>query len=117
VYLAHLDGQILATGSSPQGFLASRSFVEHNHMQLIHDPGAHPRQSVSMSQQLCRSRLAASGTHIRGKRFPISNCRMSCVSCRSVFCFRTRLLRIWAGSTVHNSNCKLPTIATKKALL
>jgi len=35
------DGlQFFATGSSPQRFLATQAFVECDHLQLIHDPGA-----------------------------------------------------------------------------
>src|SRR3954449_11607075 len=52
-----------------------------------------------------RSRLAASGTQIRGKRCSIINRSNSCASWRSVFCLRTRFVRISAASPIHNSNC------------
>src|SRR5437879_10091898 len=37
-----------------------------------------------------RSRFSPLGTQILGKRFSISNCRICCASCRSVFCLRSR---------------------------
>ena len=43
-----------------------------------------------------RSRFSQLGTQIFGKRFSNSNCRINCASCRSVFCLRTRLVRISA---------------------
>ena len=56
-----------------------------------------------------RSRFSQLGTQIRGKRFSISSCRISCASCRSVFCFRTRFARISLASPIHNSNGSSPS--------
>src|SRR5215469_3408308 len=48
-----------------------------------------------------RSRFSALGTHTRGKRSSSSNCSSSAASRRSLFCFRTRLALICAGSPIH----------------
>src|SRR5580692_2412689 len=50
-----------------------------------------------------RSRFSPLGTQILGKRFSISNCRICCASCRSVFCLRSRFLAISVASPIHNS--------------
>src|SRR6266853_505560 len=50
-----------------------------------------------------RSRFSQLGTQICGKSSFSSNFRISCASWRSVFCLRTRLVRISAASPVHNS--------------
>ena len=52
-----------------------------------------------------RSRFSQLATQIRGKRSSSSNRSSSCASWRSVFCLRTRLVRISAASPIHNSNC------------
>ncbi len=52
-----------------------------------------------------RSRFSQLGTHTWGKRFSSNKRRISCASWRSVFCFRTRFVRISAASPIHNSNC------------
>ena len=58
----------------------------------------------------CRkSRFSQFGAQIQGKRFSISNRSSSCASCRSVFCLRTRLLRIWAASPMRNSKWSSPS--------
>ena len=51
-----------------------------------------------------RSRFSQLGTQTRGKRSSSNNRRISCASWRSVFCFRTRFVRISAASPIHNSN-------------
>jgi serine/threonine protein kinase len=43
------------------------------------------------------------GTHILGKSSLSMSFRISCASWRSVFCLRTRLVRISAASPIHNS--------------
>jgi hypothetical protein len=45
----------------------------------------------------------------RGKRSSSSKRRISCASWRSVFCLRTRFVRISAASPIHNSNCNSAT--------
>src|SRR5207302_304328 len=52
-----------------------------------------------------RSRFSQLGTQICGKSSFNMSLRISCASCRSVFCLRTRLLWISAASPIHNSNC------------
>jgi len=39
-----------------------------------------------------------------GTRFSNNQLKMSWASCRSVFCFRTRFVRIFAAFPIHNSN-------------
>src|SRR5439155_4095037 len=57
-------------------------------------------------QSSCRrSRFSSSGTQIRGKRSSIRSRSSSSASWRSVFCLRTRLVRISAASPIHSSNC------------
>src|SRR5271169_4572799 len=75
-----------------------------------------------------RSRFSQLGTQIRGKRSSISSCRISRASWRSVFCLRTRLLRIAAASPMLSSNpssesslsnqraCPLASIPTRTSL-
>jgi hypothetical protein len=45
-----------------------------------------------------RSRFSQLGTQICGKSSLSISFRISCASCRSVFCFRTRLARISASA-------------------
>src|SRR6266581_504728 len=57
-------------------------------------------------QSSCRrSRFSPSATQIRGKRSSIRSRSSSSASWRSVFCLRTRLVRISAASPIHSSNC------------
>src|SRR5207253_9883633 len=57
-------------------------------------------------QSSCRrSRFSSSATQIRGKRSSIRSRSSSSASWRSVFCLRTRLVRISAASPIHSSNC------------
>src|SRR6266704_6187470 len=57
-------------------------------------------------QSSCRrSRFSPSATQIRGKRSSIRSRSSSSASWRSVFCVRTRLVRISAASPIHSSNC------------
>ena len=56
-----------------------------------------------------RSRFSQLGTQICGKRSSSSKRRISCASWRSVFCLRTRLVRISAASPIRNSNCNSAT--------
>src|SRR6266851_2666391 len=50
-----------------------------------------------------RSRFSQLGTQICGKSSLSINFKISCASWRSVFCLRTRLVRISAASPIHNS--------------
>jgi hypothetical protein len=56
-----------------------------------------------------RSRFSPLGTQIRGKRSSSNNRKISSASWRSVFCFRTRFVRISAASPIHNSNRNSPS--------
>ena len=56
-----------------------------------------------------RSRFSPLGTQIRGKRSSSNNRKISSASWRSVFCFRTRFVRISAASPIHNSNPNSPS--------
>jgi hypothetical protein len=56
-----------------------------------------------------RSRFSQLGTQTWGNRFSSSKRRISCASCRSVFCLRTRLVRISAASPIHSSNPNSPS--------
>src|SRR5215469_5837241 len=77
----------------------------HGHrLQLIRDPRPHLQQPMPVPQHWRRSRFSALGTHPRGKRSSSSSCSSSAASRRSVFCFRTRLALIFAGSPIHSSN-------------
>ena len=54
-----------------------------------------------------RSRFSPLGTQICGKRSSNNNRKISSASWRSVFCLRTRFVRISAASPIHNSNRNL----------
>src|SRR5438874_1609823 len=53
-----------------------------------------------------RSRFSQLGTQICGKSSFNMSLRISCASCRSVFCLRTRLLWISAASPIHNKRVR-----------
>ena len=96
-------------------------------LQLVHDPGARLHHPVPVPQQLPQIAILPARypdpaeSHLSAWSF-----RISCASWRSVFCLRTRLVRISAASPIHNSKfssassrsnqraCPLASIPTRK---
>ena len=81
----------------------------------VHDPGTRLHPAVPVPQQSSQIPiLPARHPDLPGKRSSSSKRRISCASWRSVFCLRTRVVRIAAASPIHNSNCDSATSRSNK---
>jgi hypothetical protein len=93
--------QLLPSGFSPQPFLVVQALVERHCLQLVH----HSRIRACTIRWRChsscrRSRFSQLATQICGKSSFSMSFRISCASWRSVFCLRTRFVRIRTASQV-----------------
>ena len=97
--------QLLPSAFPPQPLLAAQTFIERHGLQLVHDPRARLHHAVTMPQQLPQIPVLPAWHPDLREAILQQQRKISCASWRSVFCLRTRFVRISAASPIHNSNC------------